>query len=552
MQVLGRYRGFFLSLVAAVSLFFFWYAKYPYVMAYQEQMQMFLFDSNDFLERIAVPGGFARYCSEFFVQFGNVKSLGALALTIVLLGYQLLVWFSIRKKGTDAVMYLVSLLPLAIAMAAFGDENFRLSLILALIFALLAIVVYNNISEKKASAVFTIIMIPVLYWLAGPAVLVFAVYVALCELFLRRRYLLAVVALLLAFGCIYVSGYVVAYPLQRLFLGIAYYGSDNALPLFQVSLLVLGSVLPFAARFVPSFDEKWNRFYVAIAHIAAILLVVFVIVPKCFNRAVLEVMEADNLVRNQRWETIIRNAEKHNPDSPLTVAALNLALAMTGQQNDRALSFYQNGWEGAFPTYNTVSMTSVFLAEIYYYVGMINLTQRFAFEANEALPDNNKSGRLYKRLAETNLINGQYEVARRYLQLLEKTFAYSKWAKSTMELLYNEDAINSHKVYGYLRKVRLVKDFLYGEEEIDKMMGQLMMHDKDNIVAAQYLLLLPKLEGNQRKYAAYSEFLRKLMSGEYVSDSTVTKSPEPKVDGKTSASPKASADGHTGATNRVN
>mgnify|MGYP000750805498 CR=1 FL=1 len=33
------------------------------------------------------------------------------------------------------------------------------------------------------------------------------------------------------------------------------------------------------------------------------------------------------------------------------------------------------------------------------------------FEAMEAIPDYKKSGRAYMRLAETNLINGQYAVA---------------------------------------------------------------------------------------------------------------------------------------------
>lgn len=40
------------------------------------------------------------------------------------------------------------------------------------------------------------------------------------------------------------------------------------------------------------------------------------------------------------------------------------------------------------------------------------------FEAMEAIPDYKKSGRAYMRLAETNLINGQYAVAAKYLLAL--------------------------------------------------------------------------------------------------------------------------------------
>ncbi|KAA6305365.1 hypothetical protein EZS27_042983, partial [termite gut metagenome] len=42
---------------------------------------------------------------------------------------------------------------------------------------------------------------------------------------------------------------------------------------------------------------------------------------------------------------------------------------------------------------------------------MINTAQSFAFEAMEVIPDYQKSVRCIKRLAETNLINSQYEVA---------------------------------------------------------------------------------------------------------------------------------------------
>ena len=41
------------------------------------------------------------------------------------------------------------------------------------------------------------------------------------------------------------------------------------------------------------------------------------------------------------------------------------------------------------------------------------------FEAMEAIPDYKKSGRAYMRLAETNLINGQYAVAAKYLRALQ-------------------------------------------------------------------------------------------------------------------------------------
>lgn len=59
------------------------------------------------------------------------------------------------------------------------------------------------------------------------------------------------------------------------------------------------------------------------------------------------------------------------------------------------------------------------------------------------IPNFNKSGRCFKRLAETNLINGQYEVAAKYLRLLRKTIFYRDWAEDAMTCIMRK--INAHK-----------------------------------------------------------------------------------------------------------
>ena len=55
---------------------------------------------------------------------------------------------------------------------------------------------------------------------------------------------------------------------------------------------------------------------------------------------------------------------------------------------------------------------------------MITVAQRTVFEAQEAILDFQKSGRCYQRLAQTYLILGNYEVARKYLIALQKTLFY--------------------------------------------------------------------------------------------------------------------------------
>ncbi len=74
---LSRYWKVGLTVLFGLAVFLFWQYRYPFVLAYQEQLQLFLFDDDYFCERMSEPGGLARYIAEFMVQFYNLVTIGA-------------------------------------------------------------------------------------------------------------------------------------------------------------------------------------------------------------------------------------------------------------------------------------------------------------------------------------------------------------------------------------------------------------------------------------------------------------------------------------------
>ena len=148
--------------------------------------------------------------------------------------------------------------------------------------------------------------------------------------------------------------------------------------------------------------------------------------------------------------------------------------------------------------------------DVYFLLGLVNTSQRYAFEAMESVPNYNKSARAIKRLAETNLINGQYAVARKYLAMLKKTIYYRLWAERRLEMIDNPRLIDENNVYGYLRKVRLADDFLFSDKEVDKICGQLLMRNKENMMAMQYLLVYPLLNRDFPTFMVYSTYIKTL------------------------------------------
>ena len=333
-------------------------------------------------------------------------------------------------------------------------------------------------------------MIPVLYWLIGPMVILVALYV------MPLTVVWAVAVMLL-------SAHFVPFPLSRVMTGIGYYRFPEVIPYILLVIPVLIWILSLVVKRLPQ-PKPWMVWCEAVVCCAAVI--------GCpdlgYDAKKYELMEYDHLVRIRDWKGIIAKAEKQTPDLPMSVGATNLALAMTNQLGERAFDFYQRTSEGLLPRFERNFATTQLSGEIYFYLGLINTAQRFAFEAMEAIPDYNKSARVIKRLAETNLINGEYDVARKYLQMLDKTIFYRPWAQQTLAMLGDETQINAHPIYGTLRQYRLEDDFLFSEDELDKICGQLFMHNHHNQMATQYLVMAPLLDGDAQRFINYVSYVQ--------------------------------------------
>ncbi len=492
-QQIQRYGKWGLTLLFGLAVFLFWRFRYPFALAYQEQLQLFLFDDGYFMSRLAEPGGFARYLGEFLTQFYNIVTIGALILALLFVLVQRLTWRVMRSE----THYPLSFLPAILLWYAMRDESILLSYIVALLLNLLVIwllsVAFISSDGRRSNllikGIAMLIIIPVLYWLTGPLVL-------LTAFFLMPLSIIYALALML------VSAHFLPFPMLRVMLGISYYRFPEVIPYALIAVPVLIFIIGCFGRLLPK-GGRWTK----ISEIAAVVIMAC-LAQLGYDAKKYELIEYDYLVRIKDWNGIIAKAEKQTPDLPMSVSATNLALAMTNQLGDRAFDFYQRGTEGLLPKFERNFATTQLTGEIYYHLGLVNTAQRLAFEAMEAIPNYNKSGRVVKRLAETNLINGQYRVAEKYLRMLLKTVFYRRWAQRTLAMLGQEQTINAHPLYGTLRQYRLQDDFLFSDREIDKICGQLFMHNHQNQMAAQYLLMVPILDRDIPKFMQYAQYVQ--------------------------------------------
>ena len=505
-----------LSLLFGVAVVIFWSVPYMSGLCFQEQYQMFLFDTNYFLERIVLPGGLADYISEFLVQFCYMPVLGGTIIALLLMSIQAISWGLMKQYGMKAVFpgYLLSFVPSIVLWCAMGDQNLLLSFVVALSGALLMGWIHNRFHNRLVKVVFELVSTALVYWFLGPVVFLYAALMIGDTLMKGKQngHILSSLGysaclLILTVAWILLTTQSLQYPLYRIFSGLNYYRYPGTVSPLPLGVMIWTVVVVFFG--MVSDGHAWikklqqSKVVMALAYVLVIVASWFGI-KASFDEMTYDLIDYDFLVRTEQWDKIIEKAEKKPATTPLSVSCVNLALSQKGQLADRLFEFYQNGGEGLFPTFTRDMISPVSTAEIFFRLGMVNDAERYMFEAQEAIPNYRKSARLTRRIIECEIINGNYQVAAKLLRRLQKTLFYSNWANQTMALLGNEKAINRHPVYGKLRKYREKKqDFLFSDREMDQMLGLLFLNDNHNKMAYEYLVCYELLQRDMEKFVQY-------------------------------------------------
>ena len=429
----------------AVLLFF--GLAYPHHLHYQEQYQLFLFDSNYVWDIVRLPGGVADLLGRFCTQFFLFAWVGAAIIAVLLSAVQLLT-LRLAKWGW---LYGLSYVPSLLLWLFLLDENALLGGVWAVLLTLLAIWGLSRLPNGWTRRVLIIVAIPVVYWMVGPA-----------------------------------------------WTGSHYHRYPTVFPTLLYAAWLSAVVLPLIARAC----HRWLSASHSSFHISyfSFLILMACLVWKNANFKAEKVMQYDFMARYQQWNRILETVNAEKPNNQIGVTVQNLALAMHGMLLEQMANYNQNGIAGLLPDVKEDATSPLPTAEAFYQLGMINVAQRTVFEAQEAILDFQKSGRCYKRLAQTNLINGQYAVARKYLSALQKTLFYRDWANETLLLLGDEEAIARHPEYGRLRQSAYTEDFYFSDHVTPEMLKSLYYRNKDNRLAYQYLLAYYMLTGDREGY----------------------------------------------------
>ncbi len=479
-----------LTALLGAAVFSFWMWLYPQALNYQEQNQLFLFTWGYLGGRLALPGGFADWVSEFLVQLFYVRWAGALVHALLAVLLQLSVWRAARcvSDAGNRGLYALSFLPSLLMLVHLGDVEVLLSYPVALIIAVAFCPLFVKAGWHR------LWLIPLGWWLVGPVIAVPVLFS--CIRGRKWADLLMLVYLVPVFFAQY-RLLAAQYPPRDAAFGLNYYRLVESLPALQVIIPAVTLLCIFLCGL--SFRLRFPL--IADAVLAVALAVgTWIGVSFAFDRDTYEVLAYDWLIRNERYQDVIKRAEKYQPRNAVSACSVNFCLFTEGELNSRLTQFYQCGTGGLVLPSIRDNFSDITSAELLWMMGMPNITLQYSFDLQESIQNGRKSGRFMSRIADCNIVNGWYDRAVKYLDLLEHSLFYRKWARERKALIQDESRVAADPVYAYVRSVRFKDDFITVYGGLDLMMAVLYNQNKNNFMAAEYYKAWQRLkqwEGEQ-------------------------------------------------------
>ena len=499
------------SLLLTIAVGLFYGLLYPYHLHYYEQMQMFQFSSQYFWETVLLPGGLSDYLGRFLTQFFHITWAGALVMAVLYGMVYLSSWMALRDglTGQNRLFWsFLLLLPIRFLWINGCDENAMPALWIAFIASLLMVFALKKIGNNTLRRLVSLVALVVLYATVGPLSFVMIALMALHELRQEDglRWVWAIGFVIVALVLPQVAHQLFNWPLENLYKGIHYFRfTQIQLPYIWVAagiIVVIDLLAHLAERYLKG-KELVNGYVLGFGTLALMTLLIVQGVRRHYHPNNEVMMMYDDMVLNERWDEILAAASRRTPKHPACVQCINLAMAMKGRMGDLLFRCPQSDSGALLPEFSINFSRPLTAGQIYLNIGWTNTAQRFVYEAQESIPDYEKSARCYKLLAQTHLARGERELAKKYLRKLQKTLFYDDWANEAMALANNSDpkALSQHPFYGQLMR-GAVKDDYFFSPDMMAMLGNYCTTTPHNHVATQYLLALALVERDLETFVA--------------------------------------------------
>ena len=476
---------FALGIASIAGCFLYFRFVVPYHVAFKEQIQLFVYNFSYISSYFSKPAAFACLAGDFLTQFLYFKVGGAVVIILLLVTEWYLIFLILKRFSVKRYALLWSLLPVIIEWISLPALLFSLALSVSLIIALSGFILYlfliesfypfiaKPLSRSLYREAFIIILIPVLYVIAGASVFLFVILAILYEIHRNKKNQLSILnsqlSILLPLSLIlpFLLRFFYLLPLKQAYF---YPFPDIAHMLSPVSLLL---IVLFFVCFESQRGQKSGSLYAIITPILLIIILIAGLV-KMTDKKWENIFGVSIEAYYKNWDKVLDIAEKAQLESPIATYYTNIALSKKSLLGDRLMDFYQPFTAGLMIPITSGSGWFTFFSssDAYYHIGDMNMAQLAAMVGMISSP-NQRSARMAEQLIEVNIANGDKDVAAKYMRMLESTLFH----KIKPEMLENIPRQGIFK-----------EDMIRHESDIKASLELLTEGDPDNLPALNYLL----------------------------------------------------------------
>lgn len=470
---------------------------------------VFYTDFNFFARHLSYPGGIVGYITAFLAQFWFIGWAGAIVVTLT--AWSIYIFTDrIFKLINAPYLHLISFTGPIILLVIFTRYVYHFDTAISLLASLVFVVLYLQFSikqERSRVPIFLVLSL-ILYYLGGRSYALFAILCGISEVFFYRRWKHGLIYLVLAVALAYiVEGFVLGFGYHDVLirnLPIAHSSEPihlrNQMPIaafilfFMLPVILLVTGIGRIIIYRNAYNEHksngnlnhgkvilFESLKITILFITAYLAVFF----SYSTRAL--VLKADYYICRGQWPEVIQTTRKL-PKSLLMVHMANRALYHTGRLGYDMFTFPQsidvlllNSQKFGDPESRETVSGHWKRFGTYIDLGFLNLAQHSLIDCLEMYGPRPV---VLKNLAIINMAKGNYDSARVYLGVLNKTLFHSDWAKVYLDKLKSNPTLDGDKEVQRLRNVMIRKNYDFNTYKLDEIFADSL----NNRMAFEYMM----------------------------------------------------------------
>jgi len=495
-----RYLRWFFLCILFLAFYIYFFTLNKFHLFYLEQTQLFRFSGDYFKPFLEKPGEFIFYLGEFLSQFFVNQYFGAGIVTLLGAGICFLSYLIFKKLRINVLV--LCIVPVFLIAALQSNHLYKIGLTIGILFALSFGYGYLQLTSNLKRYITGGIVWLLLYHLTGSFALLASLFAVLFELFYfnsKTKWIIILAIVLLTMGIPYLSWkFFYLIPFQNAwFYPLPFWGVSRILlfaallAYFPVIILILSGYKQIRKKEV--FVVPWNFKSILAGSMIVIAGIVFV-KTKAYDLKIEIFLGMDHYVQAEDWNKVIALSNTYPGVNQLVLYYTNLALYKTGQFGNRMFDFPQQGIKGLRLEWTRDEVTPFFGGEIFYHLNYINEAYRWAFESMVAKGLNPRS---LKRLVQTSIINRNYEIADKYLNILDQTIFYKNWATRYKTYVSDTAQISRNKELTEKRQFLVKRDFISN----DLGLNELLKEHPENRMAFEYQMAAFLLNKDIKSFA---------------------------------------------------